>query len=373
MKCLEFLYFYLLDEHSFAVPSSTQRRTGSESSLPLSFPPSTTITTPATSPLKASFGESISGNSDSGNMNLASSSGGLLPAFSLSPKSRVAQPNAPTSPFEVSLRASSSQRFHERLENPPSLNPSGSSPISNWNSSPGKLGSAFMLSSTSKSTSVPNNILPPPPEPHPVPHRPRTPPRSNSAPHNTRTGTGPSSKQLATIQKELDFGQNTPKKAQVAGLGKGAAPSVPNRPSSNFDHPPRPIFPSSSSNSTSTSTSDASNPPSTRVTTATSTNHRPSLGTRMSSSGLNGVNGARSPRRYRDAETGRIMVSPRSEKEKENKAQLRHGLNASGLNGIRGGSIVKSTEEKKELLGSMLGNVDALVEGVKKAGIWGLC
>lgn len=67
------------------------------------------------------------------------------------------------------------------------------------------------------------------------------------------------------------------------------------------------------------------------------------------------------------------MVSPRSEKEKENKAQLRHGLSASGLNGIRGGSIVKSTEEKKELLGSMLGNVDALVEGVKKAGIWGLC
>jgi len=66
------------------------------------------------------------------------------------------------------------------------------------------------------------------------------------------------------------------------------------------------------------------------------------------------------------------MVSPRSEKEKENKAQLRYGLGVSGLNGIRGASIVKSTEEKKELLGSMLGNVDALVEGVKKAGIWGL-
>ena len=66
------------------------------------------------------------------------------------------------------------------------------------------------------------------------------------------------------------------------------------------------------------------------------------------------------------------MVSPRSEKEKENKAQLRHGPGVSGLNRIRGSSIVKSTEEKKELLGSMLGNVDALVEGVKKAGIWGL-
>ena len=32
----------------------------------------------------------------------------------------------------------------------------------------------------------------------------------------------------------------------------------------------------------------------------------------------------------------------------------------------------RTTEEKKELLGRMLGNVDALVEGVRKAGIWGL-
>lgn len=32
----------------------------------------------------------------------------------------------------------------------------------------------------------------------------------------------------------------------------------------------------------------------------------------------------------------------------------------------------RSTEEKKEILGTMLGNVDALVEGVRKAGIWGL-
>lgn len=33
---------------------------------------------------------------------------------------------------------------------------------------------------------------------------------------------------------------------------------------------------------------------------------------------------------------------------------------------------VRSAEEKKEILGGMLGNVDALVEGVRKAGIWGL-
>ncbi|KAF8646373.1 hypothetical protein AX16_007239 [Volvariella volvacea WC 439] len=34
--------------------------------------------------------------------------------------------------------------------------------------------------------------------------------------------------------------------------------------------------------------------------------------------------------------------------------------------------LVKTTEQKKEYLGTMLGNVDALVEGVRKAGIWGL-
>lgn len=33
---------------------------------------------------------------------------------------------------------------------------------------------------------------------------------------------------------------------------------------------------------------------------------------------------------------------------------------------------VRTTEEKKEILGTLLGNVEALVEGVRKAGIWGL-
>ena len=32
----------------------------------------------------------------------------------------------------------------------------------------------------------------------------------------------------------------------------------------------------------------------------------------------------------------------------------------------------RTMEEKKELLGQLLGNVDALVDGVRSAGIWGL-
>lgn len=65
-----------------------------------------------------------------------------------------------------------------------------------------------------------------------------------------------------------------------------------------------------------------------------------------------------SNRSYKETDVSRTS-SPRSEK--ENKRQ------PSAPN-----PYIKTTEEKKELLGSMLGNVDALVEGVKKAGIWGL-
>jgi len=35
-------------------------------------------------------------------------------------------------------------------------------------------------------------------------------------------------------------------------------------------------------------------------------------------------------------------------------------------------SHARTTEEKKRILGQLLGNVDALVEGVKSAGLWGL-
>ncbi|KAJ2977530.1 hypothetical protein NUW54_g11408 [Trametes sanguinea] len=48
----------------------------------------------------------------------------------------------------------------------------------------------------------------------------------------------------------------------------------------------------------------------------------------------------------------------------------RSASSPSGGGGAKRGP--RTMEEKKEILGSMLGNVDALVEGVRKAGIWGL-
>jgi len=46
--------------------------------------------------------------------------------------------------------------------------------------------------------------------------------------------------------------------------------------------------------------------------------------------------------------------------------------NARGRLTTTKGSFTRTTDEKKEILGGMLGNVDALVDGVSKAGIWGL-
>lgn len=37
-----------------------------------------------------------------------------------------------------------------------------------------------------------------------------------------------------------------------------------------------------------------------------------------------------------------------------------------------GSGIMRTTEEKKEHLGRLLGNVDTLIEGIRTAGIWGL-
>jgi len=65
-----------------------------------------------------------------------------------------------------------------------------------------------------------------------------------------------------------------------------------------------------------------------------------------------------SNRNYKEADVSKVF-SPRSEKENQRRPSAAN-------------PYIKTTEEKKELLGSMLGNVDALVEGVKKAGIWGL-
>ncbi|KAG6330352.1 hypothetical protein ID866_8739 [Astraeus odoratus] len=84
-----------------------------------------------------------------------------------------------------------------------------------------------------------------------------------------------------------------------------------------------------------------------------------------------GVGGGHSASRLRDRATGR------SEHSGGSSSSLRQVdvADNSGADYERGGSKherVRTTDEKKEILGTMLGNVDALVEGVRRAGIWGL-
>lgn len=67
-----------------------------------------------------------------------------------------------------------------------------------------------------------------------------------------------------------------------------------------------------------------------------------------------------------------MPTSPRSPtSDREAGALFAAAVEANG-SGLARRPGVRTMEEKKALLGSMMGNVDTLVEGVRKAGIWGL-
>lgn len=80
-----------------------------------------------------------------------------------------------------------------------------------------------------------------------------------------------------------------------------------------------------------------------------------------------GVADGRSVSQLRERVTGRSEHSGSSSRSVELADDSEAHCAKAGLH-----QRVRTTDEKKELLGTMLGNVDALVEGVRKAGIWGL-
>jgi hypothetical protein len=172
MKCLEFLYFYLLDERSFATPSTPQRRTGSESSLP------TSVSAIPTSP-----------NSKSNQSFSNQSEGQLLPAFTLESRSKL---DYFSDSFDLSLKSPQKSRSWDLNTSPPP---------------------AQTVSPTSSNTSWPLAFS-----------QSRTPPRS-------RSPSGTSAKPLLMLRKEVEFLPMTPKKAQIVGLGLGTP--IPTRTPSN--------------------------------------------------------------------------------------------------------------------------------------------
>ena len=124
------------------------------------------------------------------------------------------------------------------------------------------------------------------------------------------------------LRKEVDFVPLSPKKAQIAGLGVGKRGGSPVPPLRLGTRQPLQRKPSPLSRDTSGETFFSSNDS--------------TFGTAVA-----------------DESAANTTLSPDEESSDSSLA-------------------VRTTEDKKRILGQLLGNVDALVEGVKSAGIWGL-
>ncbi|KAG6900430.1 hypothetical protein C0993_010818 [Termitomyces sp. T159_Od127] len=247
MKCLEFLYFYLLDENP---------QPAGDSSIPLV--PTSPPTAPAT-PLK------------------------------------------PSKPYLNSkpLRPSSS-RFASELSFPSNKTSTSASSTPRSTSS----GSFSSTSSNTSSSTAPSSISSSSVKPM---YPPKTPPRSPSLPHRLPHKLQP--RPLMMLRKEVEYEPQSPKKPQLSRAGSGSA------------------------------SRNASTKSMSRLRAVTEDDYRK----------YNQLPGTPSRHGQSGTTLHHEMPKPQGRTEK-----------------------IRTTEEKKELLGTMLGNVDALVEGVRKAGIWGL-
>ncbi|KAG6820684.1 hypothetical protein H0H93_013202 [Arthromyces matolae] len=252
MKCLEFLYFYLLDEN----PTSGEE---GKQSLMMSTPPPTAPATPS-KPLK-SLKPSLNTRPLRPSSRLGSSE------FSF-PSNRTSASSTPRSTSGSSTKSFTST----------SSNTSGSTAPSSVSSSPAK----------------PSLVLPP-----------KTPPNSPPPVHKPLQHLQPRS--LMMLRKEVDYEPQSPKKVQTPRSRSGLS------------------------------------------------RHGPSKS--MSTSWVASEDDCRRYSQVSGTPNHRELNKPTTENATSKHGQVER---------------IRTTEEKKELLGTMLGNVDALVEGVRKAGIWGL-
>ncbi|KAG6861972.1 hypothetical protein C0995_009156 [Termitomyces sp. Mi166 len=254
MKCLEFLYFYLLDEN----PTSAER------SNIVSLVPTSPPTAPVT-PLKPS------------------------------------KPSLNSKP----LRPSSSRLASEFSF----LSAKTSSASSTPRSTPGSSMNSFSSISSSASISTAPSSISSSPDRPPAILPPKTPPRSPSLPPRLPHKLQPRS--LMMLRKEVEYEPQSPKKPQLsrAGSGSGGVSRY----------------------------------------ASTKSMSRLRAASEDDCHGYSQVPGTPSRHEQNGTVSERGLSGPQNRTEK-----------------------TRTTEEKRELLGTMLGNVDALVEGVRKAGIWGL-
>ncbi|KAH8113321.1 cell division control protein 14, SIN component-domain-containing protein [Phellopilus nigrolimitatus] len=272
IKCLEFLYFYLMDESSPACPSSSKQAAKKPSS-----PTKQRVAQPSLTQ-EQSFSQ-----------------------LSSPTKRCTTRPSSPSKPLSGSLLRESSKT---------------SSAFSSGSSTSDSSGSDSSVSSFSSWS--------------PTPTLSGTPPRSPTKPSISKLPEMQNQGPLAMLRKDVDFVPLSPKKAQISQLGLGNRRAGAKGPASPLK------LPNASSSSSGLG------------------QRRPSPLSRMASEDT----------LISDADAnlsalGKCGASAFEEDEHDD---------AFTVDDVH----TRTTEEKKEILGQLLGNVDALVEGVKKAGIWGL-
>ncbi|PPR05216.1 hypothetical protein CVT26_012292 [Gymnopilus dilepis] len=362
MKCLEFLYFYLLDETP-TTSSDLKLTQPSPSSPPPLLPP----TRPATpikppkpylnaTPLRpptSRYGSSTYSFSSSGS---SASAGGLSVSSSSS-----------ASGSSRSASGSSSKSFSST-----SSNASSDTAASSAQASPVK--ESFppvppLPRSASKPAIAPRNRFTTPTHTHSNLHLqlnshrtpPNSPPFSSGAGAGAALGSGSSSasghgsaskppqlRSMMMLRKEVDYVPQSPKKYS----GLGVRPTHRKSTSTPVNLNPRSLL-----SAAELANAEAEG----RSASAKSPTTRDKLEERSVSSYVLHSSPIAKSESFDSASASSpssALSSPRVKNHTANKHE--------------GKPLWKTTEQKKEFLGTMLGNVDALVEGVRKAGIWGL-
>ncbi|KAF8204591.1 cell division control protein 14, SIN component-domain-containing protein [Pholiota molesta] len=319
MKCLEFLYFYLLDETPTSPTALTPTDLVSDRIVSQSTPPPTAPATPIRPPKPyLSSGPKHPTSRYGSSTYLFASRSGSAASLSLS---------ASSAPSSRSTSGSSTKSFSSTSSNASSPTPASSlasSPVkeSSVKASPAKeeasptkespLSAGAGGKTPARRLATPSNQLQ------------RTPPATPAAPPFSSAARFPQMRTLMLLRKDVEYVPQSPKKLPPPPTGLERRPTHQKSLSSSGSLIPR--------------------------TSALGHARVRSQATLVGSSveEMGGTRPAGKEGRGRHTHEG--------------------GRDAAAAAAARW----KTTEEKKELLGTMLGNVDALVEGVRKAGIWGL-
>lgn len=322
MKCLEFLYFYLLDEtnsslNDLALPTPTGRST------PIAIP--TAPNSPSS--LNTSTNTSTRSMTSSTDFSDSPSSSYSSTSSTWDAKTTSSIESCESSTYATSFSSGSFEGSSTPVESSPSPAPKSTAPASKA-----------------------SRLITPP--------------------------SAARSRSLLMLRKEVDFIPTTPKKAQISGLGVGMPRSsslarTSSKPSSAQDRKERgerEVF-TSRTNQEHTPIQRHS-----RMHSLQSLETPVKVPSRLNTSNLNTTvtssNSLLSPPNSPPPVSKPFQKGHRRGQSSIDTQGLLTSVSAVPPVSTKNGA--RTMEEKKEILGGLLGNVDALVDGVRKAGIWGL-